>query len=91
MPRYDYHCTECEWCGELSHSIADCDTKYFCPAPIVTRTGTQSCGTLLVREVPTNTATAMDKRFQMEAIMSNGTKVKGHFGEPRKGKHSPGY
>jgi hypothetical protein len=91
MPRYDYHCSSCAWQGELSHSIADCDKSYQCPAPVVRPSGTVPCSAELSREPSSGTGAMMDRKFAMKAITADGQRVPGHFGAPRRGKYTPGY
>lgn len=66
MPRYEYECTECDWSGTIWHSMSD-DTTRDC-----------ECGANLERTI-SMPGTAPD-RFQMEAVLTNGQRVAGHFG-----------
>lgn len=91
MPSYTYNCPRCEWlgtllavpiserdeqtCPNLMH-MATCDLDESCtcePTP---------CGELLEREeIPETQRGKVDYRHQTKAILTDGTKVAGHFGK----------
>lgn len=70
MPLYDYQCEKCEHVFETMVPLCEVDNARYCA----------KCGGLLARIV-TSPPALHGEGYQMKAILSNGQKVKGHFGK----------
>jgi putative FmdB family regulatory protein len=75
MPLYTYRCTKCEHCEDRVNKWAERLQEYPCP---------ECDGVLQWQGVEAPSSLSGKEGYQMNAILGNGQKVKGHFGKSAK-------
>jgi predicted nucleic acid-binding Zn ribbon protein len=74
MPAYDYKCFSCGWTGEIlqvPYEERNDQPCFWCGKPLSLQVGFRAVGA---------------ESYQMKAVMTDGSHVKGHFGKDAKRK-----